>query len=309
MYWSGPGHIIKQNRTITLFLEAALKYKPAIEVFLEAFQELLKNPPLERLIQSLTFVADRVKDSQPFEDFFCNNILPCCLKPKFRSNPKLMRKLATVMIKYCREDDHEHFQRRIVQLMLFFFIEGSDKCFDGALKIGDCLSQDDRLKVGPFIQHFFDNYVRENSPEGNVHWMKICRIFKYLTVDVEGNLTETLDDLLTHYRPNKIAQIGALLGILGPRKYEPHISDSLSPTLPQPPLNISPALYAKSPKFWNIIAKHQTRLTDMTRTHPEGGSTCIKRTLRMKSWLADSFTDAKSKEVSAIPIALIILTA
>ena len=47
----------------------------------------------------------------------------------------------------------------------------------------------------------------------------------------------------------------------------------------------------------------------VTRTHPGGGSTCIKRTLRMKSWLADLKTGAKPKEDSAIPIALIILTA
>ena len=47
----------------------------------------------------------------------------------------------------------------------------------------------------------------------------------------------------------------------------------------------------------------------VTRTHLKGGSTCIKRTLRMKSWLADCFTGAKPKEESAIPIALNILTA
>ena len=47
----------------------------------------------------------------------------------------------------------------------------------------------------------------------------------------------------------------------------------------------------------------------VTRTHREGGSTCIKRTLRMRSWLSDFRTDAKPKEVSDIPIALIILAA
>ena len=47
----------------------------------------------------------------------------------------------------------------------------------------------------------------------------------------------------------------------------------------------------------------------VTRTHLKGGSTCIKRTLRMKSWLADFHTGVKPKEVSAIPIALNILTA
>ena len=41
----------------------------------------------------------------------------------------------------------------------------------------------------------------------------------------------------------------------------------------------------------------------MTRTHPEGGSTCIKRTLRMRSWLTDFCTGAKPKEESVIPIA------
>lgn len=34
----------------------------------------------------------------------------------------------------------------------------------------------------------------------------------------------------------------------------------------------------------------------VTRTLPKSGSICIKRTLRMRSWLADCFTDAKSKK-------------
>ena len=42
----------------------------------------------------------------------------------------------------------------------------------------------------------------------------------------------------------------------------------------------------------------------VTRTHPEGDSTCIKRTLRIKSWLADFVTGAKPKKGAAIPIAL-----
>ena len=42
----------------------------------------------------------------------------------------------------------------------------------------------------------------------------------------------------------------------------------------------------------------------MTQTHLEGGSTCIKRTLQMRSWLSVCFTDAKSKKGADIPIAL-----
>lgn len=41
----------------------------------------------------------------------------------------------------------------------------------------------------------------------------------------------------------------------------------------------------------------------VTRTHSEGSPTCIKRTLRMKIWLAVCLTGAKSREVTAIPIA------
>jgi len=38
------------------------------------------------------------------------------------------------------------------------------------------------------------------------------------------------------------------------------------------------------------------------RTHLEGGSTCIKRMLRMKSWLADFFMGAKPKEACLLLI-------
>ena len=42
----------------------------------------------------------------------------------------------------------------------------------------------------------------------------------------------------------------------------------------------------------------------VTRTPPGGGSTYIKRTLRMKIWLEDFRTGAKPKEVSTIQISL-----
>lgn len=269
MFVPSIAQVFKQNRALTLFLEAALKYKPAVDVFITAFKELLDSSTLEKLLPSVAFLAERVTDSRPFEDFICKDILPCCLQPAFRANRKLMSRLATVMIKYSHEDDRAHFAQQMVQLMIFFFIDGSDKCFEGALKIGDGLTDEDRKNVAPFVQHFFDMYVKQNTPDGNVHWMKICRIFKFLISDVENNLTDTLDSLLTNYRPSKIAQIGALLGILGPKRNDSPLPGSLVRRLPQPPLNISPTLYAEAPAFWNIIAKHQTRLTDITRTHPE----------------------------------------
>ena len=48
---------------------------------------------------------------------------------------------------------------------------------------------------------------------------------------------------------------------------------------------------------------HERIYCGVTRTHREGGSTCIKRTLRMRS------TDARSKEETDIPIALYSVTA
>lgn len=44
-------------------------------------------------------------------------------------------------------------------------------------------------------------------------------------------------------------------------------------------------------------------------TRTPNGSTCVKRMLRIRGWLADYFTDVKSWEEGARPIATLILTA
>lgn len=42
--------------------------------------------------------------------------------------------------------------------------------------------------------------------------------------------------------------------------------------------------------------------TNVPGNKSSGSSTCIKRTLRMRSWLSDFFTDAKARKGADIPL-------
>jgi E3 ubiquitin-protein ligase HUWE1 len=129
------------------------------------------------------------------------------------------------------------------------------------------------------VHHFFVEYGKDESAEGKVRWMKISHRFQLTSPEIIARLTLSLDELLTKYRPNRIAEIGTLLDILAPRDIVTGVGYGIG-GIQSPPINISTTVYSAAPEFWDIVAKHQTRLTDMARAHPELVPTSLNFVIR-----------------------------
>jgi hypothetical protein len=250
---------------IPLFLGTAFKYPPAISVFISALR--VKRTFWSSVLKQLSLSAQVIAKSPEFEELFSTEILPQALSIGFRTNPRLMKNLAKVVVKYCRDDEGTAFSPGVSLLVLFLFLDGGDQAFDGAVHLAGCLSDEAKESIVPYVRCLIEKFLAVNSSTGHVHWLKICRVFRNFAGACEANLNRTLDSLLESYRPSQIAEIGALLNVLVPKRRATwNITESRSVDVP---LNISPGLYAEAPEFWNIIARHQTRLTDITRTHFE----------------------------------------
>jgi hypothetical protein len=263
LFTIGPS-IRQTEKSFALFLEAALRYPPVVDVAITALQKQFNTLPA--ILKPLKFFAQHVTQSQSFERFFVEEVLDQALTIDFRTNPVLMKRLATLVIRYCGDDEKPKFSARIGLLMLFFFLDGGERTFEGALKIAASLNEDTKRSLASYVHYFFEDCRSDNSSAGKVRWMKICRLFRFFIADAEPTLVAELDNLLGHYRPNKISEIGALLDILVPKRPPAPVAENLAIDVP---LNIAPSLYAEAPAFWNVVAKHQLQLTDITRAHSE----------------------------------------
>lgn len=265
----------RKNSIIFSFLESALSYPKAVMTYIQGFQDVLKTKKLHELIQPLSFVAVKAINSEEFRKYFSNEIIEYCLYPFFRNNHKFLNEISKVICKYYKNANHILVSQNINQFIIFLLLNESKNSFDAAIYLSEAISKEDKIEILPFVNTVFEKYKKEDTPESRIRCLKLLHSFSEISDKMKSELIKTLDNLLTKYHPNKISEIGPIIDLLLPRNYNRKNIDYYSQKKSLVLLNIPNSIYLECTDFWDIIAKHQTKITDITRAHPELVSTSL----------------------------------